>query len=482
MSTGTTMSGSLFDQRNGTLRVRKVDDDGGNTSERGRQLKTTIPDERIRRQGSRSSPFRPAVLRCCLAPFAAAVVVVLFIKHRGIYTLVKTSHSSIDHGNYAASQQSTDLSRRFPEFGSAAFCKKCPWAGKPLIEGRNCTLFFSPRANDHEGLAQWVTMTVQGYMQAQLTGCRLLLDYTESVDLRQALIAPSLNGQRSMDWTVPTGFVCYPDKHCRNVPVKESLNSDSMGPQRLNVPSYRHVYKNITKRNLHRSNFRHLEQGLPGFQLEHGFACSFGSMFQLAPTAAQFEPELFTQLLPTLRDPVTLVLAVYVRTGYTDVAARVEANRTRINDANLFVSTHYHGHKASATCALQLEQDYLKGRKGDFHFSRIVWILISDSTHVKHNVAETYGSKEVHANNKTVMRTVLKTGSHGRHSRPERNPSTADFAESLIDWYLIGESDAVITNNKGYTFVTTAGMRSNRPIYDGGNGCSLMTYSLGDAT
>ena len=63
------------------------------------------------------------------------------------------------------------------------------------------------------------------------------------------------------------------------------------------------------------------------------------------------------------------------------------------------------------------------------------------------------------------------TTARGVHSRPGRNPSTADFAEAVIDWYLIGEPDLVVPSAPGYSFGTTASLRTAQPLYDPAN-CS----------
>jgi len=66
----------------------------------------------------------------------------------------------------------------------------------------------------------------------------------------------------------------------------------------------------------------------------------------------------------------------------------------------------------------------------------------------------------------SITRRVLVTSARGRHTRLEGGGvDTADFSEAFIDWYLIGESDAVIAN-KLYSFGVTASFRTARPIYD----------------
>jgi hypothetical protein len=371
-----------------------------------------------------------------------------------------------DHGSFAASRTDVEnaaLLRRFPEFGSRAFEKQCPWA-KMLPGEPNCTLLVRPLPHSGSGIADWVSKVASGFLQAQLTGCRLLVDYGENVDLHQVLTTPYSQERRLINWTVPPGFECLDVENCTRVE----------GPERTqHIPFYRFVYRNTTQpfgRFMERTKFLHLEESLQGFRLENGFACSWGSLFQLAPSATQFEPELFSKILPLVRDPGALVLAIYVRTGLTDRAAKAEQN------GSLAIDEHEADASESVKCAQHLEQNYLQDRKGDFSFSKIIWMLVTDSMHLKDYVVKTYSEKEVNAGNKTMQRIVLTTRSRGRHSKPSRNPSMTDVAEAIIDWHLIGESDAVIMDSLA-SFGMTASIRTNRQVYQNfGKFCSLLAW------
>jgi hypothetical protein len=101
-------------------------------------------------------------------------------------------------------------------------------------------------------------------------------------------------------------------------------------------------------------------------------------------------------------------------------------------------------------------------------------MVVTDSAHLKKGLVEDYSSVDVRdlsggPTNKTILpipRQVLTTQSRGKHTRTYRRPSTADFAEALIDWYLIGESDAIATERTVFSsFETTAALRTNRPVY-----------------
>ena len=79
---------------------------------------------------------------------------------------------------------------------------------------------------------------------------------------------------------------------------------------------------------------------------------------------------------------------------------------------------------------------------------------------------KTKEEKIVDAKAAGITRRIFVTSARGAHTKLEGGGvSTADFAEAAIDWYLLGESDAVIAN-KLYTFGITGAFRTARPIYD----------------
>lgn len=112
-------------------------------------------------------------------------------------------------------------------------------------------------------------------------------------------------------------------------------------------------------------------KALPGFEFETGMACSLGNLFQLAPAATQFEPQLFSEILPTLRDEDNHK-GLYVRTGETDDAvnnATISAKKS-IERASAFFTT----------CALPLEEKYLlDALELNRTYSRVIWMLVTNS-------------------------------------------------------------------------------------------------------
>lgn len=118
--------------------------------------------------------------------------------------------------------------------------------------------------------------------------------------------------------------------------------------------------------------------------------------------------------------------------------------------------------KGIIVCALHVEQQHL----AEMTYARVVWMVITDSQYLKQWITESYDSTR---NNTSLAgvprRQVVTTHSRGAHSRATRGPSTADFAEALIDWYLIGESDLVITDTNSPFFAGTPALRTTRPYY-----------------
>jgi hypothetical protein len=173
-------------------------------------------------------------------------------------------------------------------------------------------------------------------------------------------------------------------------------------------------------------------------------ACSLGSLFQYALTASNFEPLLFTKFLPTLRSSSSFVITLYVRTLQSDrppdevVTEQLLAKYRRLAEPVI-------------RCALQLEEQQRSSAQNS------VWMVATDSPLLKQWIQETYGQEQ--------QREVLATTSRGKHSRAARGgPSTRDFAEAMIDWMLMGESNVVVTAEQ-FTFGGTAALRTARPYY-----------------
>ena len=306
-----------------------------------------------------------------------------------------------------------------------------------------------------EGISDWIAQTVSGHLLARQKGCNLYLDYGPDVDIHQVL-TPSSNN----NWTVPDGFDCNNNKHYfRTQPDYRNGIALEFLERRLGhlsmIPNYRFAYHGATNFQLNASDYEDIKRALPGFEVETGMACSLASLFHLAPTAAQFQPDLFTRILPTLHQPNALVMTLYIRTTYTDDKATKEKAGQEAPAEDL-VRAQRHA-KRIITCALGLEQEYLSKNRG---YTRVVWMVVTDSPYVKQWITKTHDMR-----NATIPREIVTTRSRGAHTRPERGPSTVDFAEALIDWYLIGESDLVIKDSNGPSFAGTAALRTARPLY-----------------
>lgn len=346
--------------------------------------------------------------------------------------------------------------RRFPMYSTAAFSRQCPWTEQKADKNLNCTFLARPSPNGGEGISDWLSQIVVGHLLAQQTGCSLLLDYGPVINIHEVLtpISNLDSVHPPINWRVPSGFDCERDPRCfvagpfyNRQSLKEIENA--IGVENLSpIPCYRHAYKLDTKYFSRMGGYRDLLRALPGFTVETGMACSLASLFHLSSSASTFEPDLFSRILPALHSSEALVISLYIRTGQTERNDKWEATMSYRKRAEPIIH-----------CALNLEKENLS--QGSF--SRIVWMVVSDSQYLKKFITESYDSR--YANYTAIPREIVTTRSRGAHSKPERGPSTADVAEALIDWYLIGESDLVVTDDFAPSFGDTAATRTARPYY-----------------
>jgi len=393
---------------------------------------------------------------------------------------------------------------RFPQFGTESFERHCSWAAnftrraERRRAGTDCSFLARPTPTSNEGVANWASEVAIGAVFAQQVGCRLYADYGPGVDVGRVLISvnPSSPGDE-YNWTVPEGYRCGMKDRCFGArPYKEKnlrIFTRYLKHKLLPPPEYRFIYNN----KIETGQFDELARtALPGFDAEEGMACAIGSVFELAPSAAEFVPHLFTEIIPALRDDTnTFVLALYVRTGNTDKMANMEREGKEVKQKQYTKLSSFD--KRITECALQVERERLspesqaensdEGEENSYPSktpSRIVWMVITDSPSVGKIIASEYDEREVvfegeggSAANKSIKRRVLTTGARGIQTRKQRNPSTVDFAEAIIDWYLIGESNAVILSSS-MTFGATGAMRTARPLYRVGNGCNPISMMV----
>jgi hypothetical protein len=361
--------------------------------------------------------------------------------------------------------------RFFPTYGTREFFQQCRWTARRQTNN-NCTILARPNPQTHEGISNHFAEIVSGHMLAQQKGCLFYSDYGPDVDIEKVVTPfPVIEAEPAQDggysyqphqWIPPPDFDCQKRQQCF---LTQADYQNGVSLQRLQqelghlsqIPSYRFAYQNFKHYQLNASTFREIQQTLPGFKVETGMACSLASLFHLSPSATKFEPLLFTKILPTLHQPDTLVMALYVRTGRTDHVAGMKDKPGGVPAED--ASRAQYGAKKIIQCAERLEQEYLANKS----YSRIVWYLATDSTVLKQWLPASYDTRA----NKTVdiPRQVVTTRSRGAHTRPNLGPSTEDFAEGLIDWYLIGESDLVITDTNSPSFGGTAALRTARPLY-----------------
>jgi len=365
-------------------------------------------------------------------------------------------------------QISTPVSTRFfPTYGTDEFFQQCGWTSQKGDENSNCTILARPNPRTPEGISDWIPQIVSGHMIARQKACNLFFDYGDNVDIEQILLPfpamESATHYRPINWRAPSGFECQSDKNCfctepdyHNGVALEKLG-DKLG-HLSQIPSYRFAYQGSAHYRLNASRYEELTHTLPGYKVETGMACSLASLFHLSPRASNFEPGLFSEILPTLHQDDALVMSLYIRTGRTDHLAGMEGKQDKM-PAEDTARARYSAERI-IHCAKHLEQKYLSERP----YSRIVWMVATDSQYLKQWVPASYGGTRTNSTI-DVQREVVTTHSRGSHTRATRGPSTADFAEALIDWYLIGESDLVITDTNSPSFGGTAALRTARPYY-----------------
>jgi len=421
-----------------------------------------------------------SILVLCLSTFA---VVFLVLNTRDDWKEWSQMQSQLQHLVTVVEEPDDPLAaRRFPKFGTREFAKQCSWTTQPTPMEPKCTLLARPRPAEWEGISQWVADDATTFILAKLIGCEFFMDYGPGINIHEVLIPVSTRNPGStsqpLNWTVPADFECEwkpPEKKC----IQRANHEEGPSPVALamnislpELPKYRFAYER-KERYLNKSDYFELEQVLPGFHVETGMACALSSLFDLSPRASQFEPELFTKIIPAIHDEKTLTVAIYIRTGLTEIDARKEAKG---DGGDVYNPVKRYAKPKTVKCALTLEQDFLKQSTDGLTYSRVVWMVVADSQAVKQWITENYSGQEVARLSPkskageedksaplVVKREVLSTRARGVHTRNIRKPSTLDFAEAVIDWFLIGESDVVIAN--GPSFGATGSLRTARPYY-----------------
>lgn len=351
---------------------------------------------------------------------------------------------------------------RFPLYGTPEFTRRCPWTientnrnitnnnSSSSSIGASCTILARPKAIGSEGISEWISQIVAGHILAQQAGCRFLFDYGPEIDIHMVL--------ESGEWSVPPGFNCKnSEQHATLCIVAASQYvhlsalhdlGKVLGQPLSPIPYYRHAYTLSKAFVAQMGGFRDLQHTLPGYDIETGMACSLGRLFHLAPNASRYQSDLFSFILPKLRAPDTLVLTIYIRSGMAEKLGRTVDG----SEANATYSTRA---APILECAIHLEQQRLSTTT-NHTFARVVWMVVTDSQYLKAMITESYS---------TSQREILTTRSKGRHTKTAVRPSTDAIAEAIIDWYLIGEADLVVTDDFAPSYADTATMRTVRPYY-----------------
>ena len=378
---------------------------------------------------------------------------------------------------------------RFPDGGSAEFEKHCPWTSTPLLsDDQNlpkCTIFLRPVPSENEGIALWVSQMAMGYMFAVQARCSFLFDYGEDVKIDEVIRPVS----RDVDWRVPAGFECKHEENCFRLGRAGQATSynftENLPGRDMNaitpVPFYRFALWKGTHTPFYESSFRALEASIPKMNIRRGFGCSLGKLFILSQNASKYEPKLFTELLPTFREETTAVVTIYIRSSQTDVGADSSIDEGSLRETAKGYTRR--GQMLEQILLMKLGVNHQ--HKRDIH--SVTWFVVTDSVYLKSHIKSSFDGKDANAlvakpmqkyPGRVIPRRVIYTQSRGLHSKAKHKGGTDVFAESLIDWYLIGESDIVVTGP--FTFGLTASLRTSRPVYDYNDGKELQLIRPGD--
>ena len=354
--------------------------------------------------------------------------------------------------------------------------------------------------------------------------CRFYVEHTDGIDLTN-LLSPvprddvgRPDDDYVTDWRPPPNFNCTVESHCVRVNAywKSRAEIDRamevLGIAKhdaavavVPVPEFRHIWSSTDK------PYASLIANMGGtFRTKNALACAFSQLFRLAPRLTHYRSNLFSELLPSVRDPKTLVISLYIRTGRTDQVAKEEAKQRgwgagrefglqvevrdkkgthklgpdhrRLSDRK---STGSIGPLAEAVvkCALEAEQKMVilnNDNAPSSRYQRIVWSVVGDDPSIIDAISNLWNgtaftqriddlggrsnsNQSGDAANK-LSRLVLTTSSTGTHVRPRRRPTTSDFADALIDWYVLGESDAMATVTRQFSFGETAQLRNGARV------------------
>lgn len=357
----------------------------------------------------------------------------------------------------------TRTSSRHPEytFNTPEYKQKCAWTYTSKVR-KPCTFLVRPNPKSGEGMASWISAVAMGYIYSVQAGCQLQISYGPSVEVDRVW-SPPASVPAGQKWVVPPGYECSEEERCMDVfgigtgTISKFLHKTTGSTKPLaSVPHYRMAY---SRQDNETDAIERLKGVLLGFEYETGFACALGRLFELPQSAAEYVPDLFTNLLPTLRDPTSLVMTIYVRTGRTDDVARIEKH----GKTGGMYHNHTHIDAGLMSCALSTEEQRLHDSNGKF--ANVVWLVITDSPSISKAIIDQYsGKEESSSDGKTIPRKVITTSSQGIQTRPARDPSTSDFADAALDWFLIGEADVLVTLG-ATSFGTTAALRTAMPLY-----------------
>lgn len=200
------------------------------------------------------------------------------------------------------------------------------------------------------------------------------------------------------------------------------------------------------------------------FQSKYGFACAMSALWRISREITFLQPDLFSTILPELHRPQTLVMGLYIRTGEVEETSR--ASTTAAADTLRTV-------KPFVRCAQTLEQELLVWTDHPIRFTRVTWLIVSDSLTVKQTLRTQLDATTIQLrDDRTVQRhvwsiptTTTNTTAATASAACLTTASTEQVAVAFLEWFLLGEAHLVLTRSK-FTFGKMASLRTAVPLYD----------------
>jgi hypothetical protein len=299
-----------------------------------------------------------------------------------------------------------------------------------------------------EGLSWMMSRTAAALVGAAAAGSALLLDYifrASGARVLDAAFAPA-----AINWSVHGAGALL--ARCRQQRACKVLHVGTDDPPWRDDMMLRHAYGAELCSRVGGQRC----VGRPG--VAEGFpwraACAFAGLF--SPSARVVRRH--GPLLEALRDPRTLSIGIYFRTGEAESSDRrfgphsgadeqrraLDRREQRRLPPSVWRADARAAYFATAGCALALEARWAAG------FERVIWLVLGDSPNLNGRFAADFDRGD-------AARRVVRTNATGEHTvdlpgRGRRRGAAREravFAQAAADWWLLGEVDVAVLGSDG---------------------------------